>query len=188
MRLLIIDNYDSFTFNLVQLVEQSFCTDYFIVKNDGLNRIKDDEFDAILISPGPGIADEAGDLIPFIKQYAYTKHILGICLGYEAITEIFGAKLSKLNSPLHGIQNEGIIIEKANIFKGLPEKFKIGHYHSWIVEEKNMPSDLTIIMKDENSLPMAVKHNSLAIYGLMFHPESIMTEYGKEMINNWLTE
>lgn len=186
LRLLIIDNYDSFTFNLVQLIEQCGCFDYQIVKNDELLKTDFKEFNKILISPGPGIANEAGELMEFLNNNFKQKSILGICLGYEAIGELFGAKLSKLPEPMHGIQNNGSTCGSNKIFNGLPDSFKIGHYHSWIFNEQDIPSSLHIILKDELGLPMAVCHETYDITGLQFHPESIMTEFGKEMINNWL--
>lgn len=186
MKLLIIDNYDSFTYNLVQLVEQCGLKDYQIVKNDKLLNLDIEEFDKVLISPGPGIAKDAGELMEFLNSVYKQKSILGICLGYEAIGELFGAKLTKLPEPLHGIQNKGGIIAENRIFRGLPEQFKIGHYHSWIIKEEDMPDELQIILIDEDDLPMAVQHILYDITGFQFHPESIMTEYGKEMICNWL--
>lgn len=186
MRLLIIDNYDSFTFNLVQLIEQCGCYDYQIVKNDELLMLDIKEFSKILISPGPGVANEAGELMEFLNNNFKKKSILGICLGYEAIGELFGAKLSKLPAPMHGIQNNGFICGSNKIFNKLPNSFKIGHYHSWIIKEDDIPSSLQIILKDELGLPMAVSHENYDITGLQFHPESIMTEYGIEMIGNWL--
>ena len=186
MKLLIIDNYDSFTFNLVQLVEQCDNTDFEIVKNDKLFELDVDNFDKVLISPGPGIAEEAGDLMGFLRKNYRKKSILGICLGYEALGEMFGAHLTKLPQPMHGIQNRGRVVVSNNIFNGLPSGFKIGHYHSWIIEEASIPLALDVILKDENEMPMAFAHKSLDITGLMFHPESIMTEYGREMLANWL--
>jgi len=186
MKLLIIDNYDSFTYNLVQIVEQCGHTNFEIVKNDKLLDIEVDDFDKVLISPGPGVADDAGDLMAFLRNNYRNKSILGICLGYEAIGELFGGCLTKLPKPMHGIQNRGRIVIKDKIFQGLPSTFKIGHYHSWIIKEASVPPSLQIILFDEDNLPMAFAHKRLDITGLHFHPESIMTEFGKEMIGNWL--
>ncbi|NOY49200.1 MAG: aminodeoxychorismate/anthranilate synthase component II [Chlorobi bacterium] len=187
MRLLIIDNYDSFTYNVVQLVEQCGLFDYMIVKNDKLLNIDPNVFQKVLISPGPGTAAEAGELMEFLLKVYKSKPILGICLGYEAIGKMFGARLSKMDEPMHGIKNHGEIIVNDKIFTGLPGRFAIGHYHSWIIYETDMPAELGILLKDENGMPMAVRHRSLDIKGLMFHPESIMTDFGKEMIGNWLS-
>ncbi len=186
MRLLIIDNYDSFVYNLVQIVEQAGVSDYLIRKNDNLLSLNEFEFDKVLISPGPGIANEAGQLLEFIRKFYRTKSILGICLGHEAIAEVFGASIVQLPEPLHGIKNEGEVIEPHYIFNHLPERFTIGHYHSWILDESTMPSSLNVIMRDENCLIMGIRHQRFDVTGLMFHPESVMTEYGQEMVENWL--
>ena len=185
-KLLIIDNYDSFTYNLVQLVEQAGISEYLLVKNDQLHGLKSESFDKVIISPGPGIASEAGDLMQFLKLYYHKKSILGICLGYEALAELFGGNLVQMPGPMHGIRNKGKIVKKDSIFKGLPAEFFIGHYHSWIIEENGMPKELEILMKDENSLPMAFRHKHYDLTGLQFHPESVMTQFGLEMIYNWL--
>ena len=186
LKLLIIDNYDSFTYNLVQLVEQADVHDYLLVKNDRLEKLKSVDFDKVLISPGPGIASEAGELIPFLQQFINSKSFLGICLGYEAIAESFGGKLVKLPEPLHGIRNKGKVLGNAAIFKGLPQQFYIGHYHSWIIERASFPAELEPTLEDENGLIMAFRHRKLDLHGFQFHPESIMTEYGFEMVKNWM--
>jgi len=187
LKLLIIDNYDSFTFNLVQLVEQNGVADYLLVKNDHLHQLSENDFDKVLISPGPGIASEAGELIDFLLKYFQNKSILGICLGYEAIAEMFGGKLRQLQHPMHGLRNKGQLLCSDPIFKGLPQQFFIGHYHSWIIPEAEMPPVLKITMKDENGLPMAFRHQKYDLAGLQFHPESVMTEFGHELIRNWLS-
>ena len=115
------------------------------------------------------------------------KPVLGICLGYEALAELFGGRLIQMPKPMHGIRNKGTIISRDRIFKGLPDEFSIGHYHSWIIEEKDMPGELEILMKDQNGLPMAFRHKKLDLTGLQFHPESVMTEHGDVLIRNWLT-
>ncbi len=186
LKLLIIDNYDSFTYNLVQLVEQAGIADYIIVKNDKLDKVNHDDFNRVLISPGPGIAKEAGHLLWFINQYYKTKPILGICLGNEAIAEAFGAKLICMEKPLHGIKNKATILVHDKIFSGLPHVFNIGHYHSWNVDESTLPKEFDVILKDENHLNMAIRHTEYNLVGLQFHPESIMTDYGLEIIKNWL--
>ncbi|HEY9114944.1 MAG TPA: aminodeoxychorismate/anthranilate synthase component II, partial [Bacteroidales bacterium] len=168
MKLLIIDNYDSFTYNLVQLVEQAGVSDYFLVKNDQLFGLKSDSFDKVIISPGPGIATEAGELMQFLKMYYHKKSMLGICMGYEALAELFGGKLAQMPEPMHGIRNKGKIVKQDNIFKNLPAEFFIGHYHSWIIEESGMPKELEILMKDENGLPMAFRHNKFDLTALQF--------------------
>jgi anthranilate synthase component 2 len=184
--LLIIDNYDSFTYNLVQMVEQAGAKDYLLLKNDRLDNIDSTSFEKVLISPGPGISSEAGQLLPFIKQYYQTKDFLGVCLGFEALLEFLGAPLSLLPEPMHGIQNQGILLQKDKIFSGLPETFKIGHYHSWFVKEEDFPEDCEVLMKDELGLIMAFRHKKYALRAVHFHPESYMTPLGVQIIRNWM--
>lgn len=181
-----IDNYDSFTYNLMQLVEQAGVEDVRLVKNDRLMALNTDDFDKVLISPGPGLADEAGDLMSFLSKIMYQKSILGICLGYEALAELCGARLIQLEEPLHGFRNTGNVTLPHAIFSGLPSRFHIGHYHSWIADEGTFTSDMQVIMRDETGLNMAFAHRSLSLTGLLFHPESVMTDFGLEMIKNWL--
>jgi len=185
LKLLIIDNYDSFTYNLVQLVKQSGVDEFEIVKNDRLLSLNQ-HFDKILISPGPGIASEAGQLMEYLKQNSQTSSVLGVCLGQEAIIELLGGKHKKLKHPLHGYRNKANILQEHYIFNGLPETFNIGHYHSWYVDERLFPEELEILVKDEEGLIMGVTHKHFDVTGLFFHPESIMTEFGKEMVSNWL--
>lgn len=187
MKLLIIDNYDSFTYNLVQLIEQSGISDYTLIKNDQLLQLDDNTFDKIIISPGPGLASEAGELLPFLRKVIKNKPVLGICLGYEALAEISGASIIKLNQPLHGIRNRGHIKASHPIFEQLPETFYIGHYHSWIADESTFTNEIRILMRDESGLNMAIAHHIQPWVGLLFHPESIMTDYGLHMIKNWLS-
>ena len=186
MKLLIIDNYDSFTYNLVQLVEQAGVSDFTIVKNDQLDKVNPNDFDRVIISPGPGIAKEANQLMWFIKQHYVTKPMLGICLGHEAIAELFGGKLIPMKESMHGIKNKATVLNSSGIFEGLPIHFSIGHYHSWIIDDNTLPKEIEVIMRDENKLNMAIKHVKHNLVGLQFHPESVMTEYGLEMIKNWL--
>ncbi|MBC8320852.1 MAG: aminodeoxychorismate/anthranilate synthase component II [Bacteroidetes bacterium] len=188
MKLIIIDNYDSFIYNLVQLVEQAGVSDYLILKNDELDKLGAKDFDRVLISPGPGIAKEAGQLMWFLKKFHSSVPMLGICLGHEAIAELFGAKLVQMKEPMHGIKNKASIVVADRIFNGLPSNFFIGHYHSWNIDEQSIPHELEIILRDENNLNMAIRHKKLDLTGLQFHPESIMTDYGLEMIKNWLAQ
>ncbi len=185
MKLLIIDNYDSFTYNLVQLVKQAGVHEFDIVKNDRLLSLKF-YYDKVLISPGPGIASEAGQLMEFLKLNYKSTSILGICLGQEAIVELFGGRHKKLERPLHGFQNKATLTGQHYIFKNLPTTFNIGHYHSWYVDESFLPEELRILVKDELNLIMGIAHQQYDVTGLFFHPESMMTEYGQEMIKNWL--
>ncbi len=186
MKLLIIDNYDSFTFNLVQLVEEAGEKDYFILKNDQLDIVKSNDFEGVLISPGPGLAREAGQLPLFLQRFYNKKNILGICLGFEALVELFGGKLSILKEPLHGIQNKGFIIHPNPLFEQIDEPFQMGHYHSWFVDPLDFPDKLEISVKDELGLIMAFRHKQYPLFGLQFHPESYMTPQGRHIISNWL--
>ncbi len=186
MKLLIVDNYDSFTYNLIQLVEQAGVDDFILRKNDNLNDLNLADFDKVIISPGPGLASESGQLMPFLQSIIQTKSILGICLGYEALAEVLGAKLKQLEKPLHGIRNLGTITKQHPVFNGLPDQFHIGHYHSWLADESTFPEYLKVIMRDQNGDNMAFCHNQLRLVGILFHPESVMTEFGLEMIKNWL--
>jgi len=184
--LLIIDNYDSFTYNLVQCVEQAGTEDYILAKNNQLESLHPEDFEKVLISPGPGVASEAGQLFRFIEKYHQTKSFLGICLGFEALLEFFGAKTTQLPKPMHGIKNEGIILHDDIIFRSLPRKFNIGHYHSWYVKKEDFPEETQILMKDSSGLVMAFRHKKYNLRAVQFHPESYMTEFGSRIITNWL--
>ncbi len=187
MSLLIIDNYDSFTYNLVQCVEQSGIEDYVLAKNDQLGTVRPEQFEKVLISPGPGVVSETGQLFRFIEKYHKEKSFLGICLGFEALLEFLGAKMAQLPKPMHGIKNEGIILRDDIIFRDLPRKFNIGHYHSWYVKEVDFPKETQILMKDSNGLIMAFRHKKYDLRAVQFHPESYMTEFGCRIITNWLS-
>ena len=186
MKVLIIDNHDSFTYNLVQLVEQSGLCETVIVKNN-ITAYDCSGFDKILFSPGPGIpSEEKGLMKSLIAKYSGTKSILGICLGHQAIAEFFGAKLSLIN-PFHGIcEKINITDSQEYLFSGLPKTIKAGLYHSWSVDSENFPECFDITAISENGIVMAISHKTLDVKGLQFHPESIMTEYGKDIIINWL--
>ncbi len=169
----------------MQLVKQAGVHEFELVKNDRLLSLKS-YYDKVLISPGPGIASEAGQLMEFLKLNYKNTSILGICLGQEAIVELFGGRHKKLSRPLHGFQNKATVKSQHYIFKNLPATFNIGHYHSWYVDESVLPEELSVLVKDELNLIMAISHKQYDVTGLFFHPESMMTEYGQEMINNWL--
>jgi len=187
-KILLFDNYDSFTYNLFHAVKSLGYTNIDVFRNDKLAIDKVNAYDKILLSPGPGIPSESGILLPLIKQYAATKSILGVCLGHQAIGETFGAKLINLSQVYHGIQTP-IIVEKEDLlFKGLPKKFMAGRYHSWVVSDKNFPSDLEITARDENGQIMALRHKKYDVRGIQFHPESVLTPQGLTIIKNWLEE
>jgi anthranilate synthase component 2 len=185
--ILIIDNYDSFTYNLLHLVNEIGlqCT---VWRNDQFSISDVDAFDKIILSPGPGIPSEAGLLLEVIEKYASTKSIFGVCLGQQAIAEVFGGKLYNLRQPMHGIATPILVTDvEEKLFKGLPKSFKVGRYHSWVVDEKNFSDELTVTAIDEadNSV-MALRHKQFDVRGVQFHPESILTEYGRELMANWV--
>ena len=188
MKILVLDNYDSFTFNLVHILEKlgdGISVD--VIRNDKIS-IKDiDPYDKILLSPGPGIPEEAGIMKEVIQNYAKKKSILGICLGHQAIAEVFGAKLFNLNEVLHGMKGKLEIVDKdERLFHGLPQGFDIGHYHSWAVDPESLNEKLIVTSITESGLIMGLRHVEYDVHGLQFHPESIMTEYGEEIMENWL--
>ena len=186
-KILIIDNYDSFTYNLVHLVNE-IGMQCEVWRNDKFKLEDVNAFDKIILSPGPGIPSEAGLLLDVIKKYASTKSIFGVCLGQQAIAEAFGGNLYNLKQPMHGIATAiKVTDESEQLFQGLPDEFKVGRYHSWVVDEKTLPEVLTITAIDErDNSAMALRHKFYDVRGVQFHPESILTEYGKEMMANWL--
>lgn len=185
-KVLIIDNYDSFTYNLVHLL-QELGQEYEVVRNDKFALDYVEQFDKILLSPGPGLPQEAGLLLEVIERYAETKSILGICLGQQAIAEFFGAKLFNLSKPLHGVATNIIIKEKnEKLFHNYPIDSKIGRYHSWAVDHDSLPDCIQVTAVDDNNVIMGISHKTLDIKGLQFHPESILTDNGKILIANWL--
>ncbi len=185
-KILIIDNYDSFTYNIVHLIGELGATcDVF--RNDKISIEEVDKYNKIILSPGPGIPSEAGILLDVIKQYAATKSILGICLGHQAIAEVFGATLINLTNVYHGIESEIEIVKDDNIFKSIESKTKVGRYHSWAVGKENFPNVLEITSVDcEEKQIMSLKHKNLDVRGVQFHPESILTKEGKTMLKNWM--
>jgi anthranilate synthase component 2 len=185
---LIIDNYDSFTYNLVHLVNE-IGLQCEVWRNDQFAIDDVDAFDKIILSPGPGIPSEAGLLLQVIEKYAPTKSIFGVCLGQQAIAEAFGGRLYNLNQPMHGIATPILVTdEQEKLFAGLPKTFKVGRYHSWVVDEKAIPDVLTVTAIDEaDNSAMALRHKTYDVRGVQFHPESILTEFGKEMMKNWIT-
>lgn len=186
MKILIFDNYDSFTFNLVYLVKELGYTDIEVHRNDKIKLDEIKKFDRIILSPGPGVPSEAGLLLPLIENYAPIKPILGVCLGHQAIAEAFGGKLINLNNVYHGVSTSIHIIVHEGIFVNLPKKIKVGRYHSWIVDTNNFPDELQILAKDDNGYIMALRHNIWDVYGVQFHPESILTSKGKEIVSQFL--
>jgi len=206
LRILVFDNYDSFTYNLVHLVEKILHYKVEVHRNDQipLERVKD--YDKIILSPGPGIPEEAGLLLPLIKEYASSKSILGVCLGHQAIGEAFGGTLTNLTSVYHGVatpirvvNRESSIVNgenspftihhsRKNLFEGLPNEFEVGRYHSWVVDRKNFPEELEITAEDDLGFIMALQHKTYDIQGVQFHPESVLTPSGEKIMRNWLKQ
>jgi len=185
-KILVIDNYDSFTFNLVHLIHEcGFTTTVW--RNDKFELEDVEQFDHILLSPGPGIPDEAGLLKKVIEDYGSSKKILGICLGLQAIAEVYGGALYNLKEPIHGTAT-AMHIQAADecVFTGLPSMFHVGRYHSWAVKNEDLPSVLKITSVDEDGVIMGLSHLEHNVRGLQFHPESVLTEHGKAMISNWI--
>jgi anthranilate synthase component 2 len=188
MKILIIDNYDSFTYNLVHLVNE-IGLQCDVWRNDKFAIGDVDAYSHIILSPGPGIPSEAGLLLEVIEKYAPAKNIFGVCLGQQAIAEVFGGRLFNLSRPMHGIATPIRVTDtNEKLFAGLPQSFKVGRYHSWVVDQEGLPDSLTVTAIDEqdNSI-MALRHNQYNVCGVQFHPESVLTEYGRAMMQNWLT-
>lgn len=188
MKILVFDNYDSFTYNLVHLVEKITGKAVQVVRNDEISLDLVENYDKIILSPGPGIPSEAGLLLALIERYAPSKSILGICLGHQAIGQAFGADLINLDTVYHGIATRIHQTEiRTSIFEGLAPSFEVGRYHSWMIAEKYFPAELEITARDEQGAIMALKHRSYDVEGLQFHPESVLTPDGELIIKNWLT-
>jgi anthranilate synthase component II len=198
MKILVFDNYDSFTYNLVHLVEKITHTKVDVYRNDKIALEDVKQYDKIILSPGPGIPDEAGLLLALIKEYAATKSILGVCLGHQAIGQAFGGELINLSTVYHGVatkievggrkseagsqKSEG----KSFLFNDLPDEIEVGRYHSWIVSDESFPEELEVTARDENNYIMALQHKKYDVQGVQFHPESVLTPCGEQIMRNWL--
>ncbi len=184
-KILVIDNYDSFTYNLVHYLQDLDC-DVTVKRNDKLTLDEVNNFEKILLSPGPGVPDEAGLLKTIIKQYGSSKSILGICLGQQAIAEVFGGSIENLDQVYHGVSTEiKLTNTDKKLYKGLPNKLEVGRYHSWVVS-KNLPNNLIATSVDENGEIMSLKHKDFDVRAVQFHPESILTPHGKQILKNWV--
>lgn len=186
VRILVFDNYDSFTYNLVHLVEKIMHQKADVYRNDEIPLEKVGAYDKIILSPGPGIPQEAGLLLPLIKEYAASKSILGVCLGHQAIGQAFGGKLVNLKSVFHGVATNCVVRKDSPLFKGLPDTIEVGRYHSWIVSDENFPEELEVTARDENHYIMALQHKRFDVQGVQFHPESVLTPDGETILRNWL--
>ncbi|GGE94762.1 anthranilate synthase, component II [Chishuiella changwenlii] len=185
MKILVIDNYDSFTYNLVHSIKK-FANDITVVRNDEISLEEVNQYDKILLSPGPGIPDEANLLKPIIEKYASTKSIFGVCLGQQAIGEVFGGTLLNTQEVFHGIKSDVKVIKEDILFKNLSSDLEVGRYHSWVVSNENFPDELEITAVGPKGEIMALRHKKFDVRGVQFHPESILTPDGDEMIRNWL--
>lgn len=186
MKILVVDNYDSFTYNLVYIIRQlGYGAQMDIFRNDKIALEAVEGYDKILLSPGPGIPSEAGIMPALLKQYASTKDILGVCLGHQAIGEAFGSGLTNLSEVVHGLASE-VTVQDDLLFQGLPKEFKVGRYHSWVINEQTLPSCLKVTARTPDGQIMAVAHEEYQVRGVQFHPESILTEHGVEIMRNWL--
>ena len=198
MKILVFDNYDSFTYNLVHLIEKIIQQKVDVFRNDEIALEKVKAYDKIILSPGPGIPEEAGLLLPLIKEYAATKSILGVCLGHQAIGQAFGGTLTNLSQVYHGIATKIIVgsqgagvgsiaNSRRQLFDGLPNEIEVGRYHSWVVDNNNFPDELEVTSRDENNFIMALQHKKYDVQGVQFHPESVLTPEGEKIMKNWLT-
>lgn len=186
MKILVLDNYDSFTFNLVYIVRQlGYGNSMDVFRNDKISLEDVAQYDKILLSPGPGVPSEAGIMPELLKKYSATKSILGVCLGHQAIGEAFGGDLINLSEVLHGIASK-VTVQKDLLFEGIPDTFSIGRYHSWVIDESTLSPDLEVIARTPDQQIMAVRHKKFDVRGVQFHPESILTENGVRIMQNWL--
>ncbi len=187
MKILVLDNYDSFVYNLVYILKD-LGAEVQVFRNDKIELEAVKQFDKILLSPGPGIPDEAGVMIPLIKEYAATKPIFGVCLGHQAIAEAFGAKLHNMGEVLHGVTTPCHVTDPTEkLFQNIPAKFEVCRYHSWTVVPETLPAELKVTAVDDNGFVMAEAHTHFDVRGVQFHPEAYLTQHGVQMIKNWLS-
>ncbi len=186
MKVLVLDNYDSFTFNLVQYIERILQQKVDVFRNDQITLEEIEQYDAIILSPGPGVPSEAGIMPELIKRFAPTKPILGVCLGHQAIGEAFGGALENLTQVYHGIETPIQVVDESEVlFKDIPKVFQAGRYHSWVVRKEELPEAFIVTAVDEQGIVMAMRHKEYNVRGVQFHPESIMTEWGMRMLENF---
>ncbi len=186
-KILVLDNYDSFTYNLVHYIEEIVGYKVDVYRNDELPLEEIEKYDKILLSPGPGIPCEAGILIQVIQKYGATKSIMGVCLGHQAIAEAYGGSISNLPKVYHGVATPiSIVDQEEYLFNDIPKEINVGRYHSWVVNDNDLPDCFSVTSRDEEGKIMGIHHNNHDVRGVQFHPESILTEYGKKMMENWL--
>ncbi|AZA93284.1 Para-aminobenzoate synthase glutamine amidotransferase component II [Chryseobacterium nakagawai] len=189
LKVLVFDNYDSFTYNLVQIIERILNQKVDVVRNDQITLEEVGKYDKIILSPGPGIPEEAGILLELIKEYASTKSILGVCLGQQAIAEAFGGNLINLTEIFHGVATTtDLVKQNTKLFKDLASGLEVGRYHSWAVNPENFPNELEVTAVDKDGMIMALQHKTYDVHGVQFHPESILTPDGEVIIRNFLNQ
>ena len=189
MKILVLDNYDSFTYNLVQYIERVVRKPIDVRRNDQISLDEISSYDKILISPGPGIPNEAGITLDLIREYGATKSILGVCLGHQAIAEAYGGSIRNLSTVYHGVMGQMKQTKAGDyLFEGVPTEFDAGRYHSWVVEADTFPSQLEVTVENDEGYIMALRHKEYDVRGVQFHPESVLTEYGGRMILNWINK
>lgn len=189
MKILVIDNYDSFVYNIVHYVKEITNEQVDVVRNDKITLDEVGKYDKILLSPGPGVPSDAGIMPEIIKTYAETKSIFGVCLGHQAIVEAFGGEIYNLDTVYHGVETKMTVTDSDEIlFNGIPEHFMAGRYHSWNAKKDNLPDCFSVTCVDDTGLVMGVRHKQLDVRGIQFHPESVLTPQGKKMIENWVKD
>lgn len=186
IQILVLDNYDSFVYNLVHYVKELGYKNVDVYRNDKITLEEVGKYDKIILSPGPGIPDEAGILKALIKQYGPIKPLLGVCLGHQAISEVYGAFLENRKNVLHGVATKMIVTQPEGLYEGLPQEFEVGRYHSWQVDPLKLGDQLEVTAIDEAGDIMSIRHKVYPVTGVQYHPESILTEYGKDIMKNWL--
>lgn len=187
MKIVVIDNYDSFTYNLVHAIKKISGLAVDVFRNDEIMLEDLEKYDKIVLSPGPGLPEESGLLLEIIKEFAPRKSMLGVCLGHQAIGEAFGGKLLNMKKVLHGIATPVELTEtKSVLFEGLPKTLEVGRYHSWIVQQEGLPDCLEVTSYDNDGFIMSMKHKEYDVEGVQFHPESVLTPLGEEILKNWL--
>jgi len=187
MKILVIDNYDSFTFNLVHYIENLTNETMDVFRNDKISINDIEKYDKILLSPGPGIPEEAGICIDLIKRYAKSKSILGVCLGHQAIAQAFGGTITNLDTVYHGVSSYvNVLSVDDSLYKDIPGRFEVGRYHSWVVTRENLPDCFKINSLDDNGMIMGISHKEFDVRGVQYHPESVLTDNGMKIMSNWL--
>ena len=186
MKILLLDNYDSFTYNLYHQLEKIANNRIDVIRNDAITLEGIASYDKIILSPGPGIPSEAGLLLALIREYSPSKSILGVCLGHQAIAESFGATLHNLEIVFHGVAHKVRVLKNDTMWKAIPDSFDGGRYHSWVVQRDNLPDSLEILADDEFGNIMAIRHATFDVRGVQFHPESVLTQFGEILLKNWL--